>query len=214
MNPIMTAAVVKETKQLVDEARGFLAKLAGPAVEEAGLLIQDKVRLWRFKNQLRILGKAQQMLDESKLKPAPVPLRTLVPLLEGAALEEDPGLSDKWACLLANAGAQTVSLATHPAFPRILSEMTPGEAFFLDRLSQSGGRADWESFRKKIEQELAVSRDQVARDIGNLFRLGVCRITKKPEMENSVVEIAPFGSLFLKACSPPTPSPKAKSRNE
>lgn len=201
----MTMAVVKGTKQLVAEARSLLTKLAGPAGEEAGLLLQDKVKLWRFKNQLRILSKAQQMLNDAKLIPSPVPLRTLVPLLEGAALEEDPALSDKWACLLANAGAQTISLATHPAFPRILSEMTPGEAFFLDRLSHSGGTANWDSFRKAIAKELAVSHDQVDRDYGNLFRLGVCRITRKKEREKPVVQIGPFGSLFLKACSPPAP---------
>jgi len=200
----MTIALAKGTRQLVAEARSLLTKLAGPAVEEAGLLLQDKVKLRRFRNQLRILGKAQQMLVESKLQPSPVPLRTLVPLLDGAALEDDPGLSDKWACLLANAGAQTISQATHPAFPRMLSDITPGEAFFFDRLSLSKGGADWESFRKTIENDLSISREQVDRDYNNLDRLGLCRIVRKQQTGKTIVEISPFGLLFLKACSPPT----------
>ena len=207
MNPIMTMALAKGTKQLVAEARSLLTKLAGPAAEEAGLLLQDKVKLRRFKNQLRILSKAQQLLVDAKLLPAPVPLRTLVPLLEGAALEEDEGLSDKWACLLANAGAQNVSLATHPAFPRLLSEMTPGEACFLDRLSHSGGSAEWESFRETVKKAMAVSREQIDRDYNNLDRLGVCRIVRKKQTGKTIVEISPFGLVFLKACSPPTSMP-------
>lgn len=205
MTPIMTTAVAKGVKQLVAEARGFLSKLAGPAAEEAGLLLQDKVKLWRFQNQLKILHRAQQMLRDSGLQPSAVPFRTLAPMLEGASLEDEPVLSEKWASLLANAAAQTFSHARHPAFPRILSEMTPGEAFFLDRLSQAGGTAEWDSFREAIAQHFAISREQVNGYYGNLLRLGVCQITPAKEVKKNSVKIGTFGLLFMKACSPPTP---------
>jgi hypothetical protein len=137
---IMAATVLKTTKALAVEARSFLSKLAGPAFEEAGLLLQDEVRLWRFRNQVRILARAREILGEATIVPCAVPFRTLAPILEGAALEDDPGLSEKWACLLANAGGQTGVLTSHPAFPRMLAEITPGEASFLDRLSAVGGK--------------------------------------------------------------------------
>ncbi|MDD5140460.1 MAG: Abi-alpha family protein [Verrucomicrobiales bacterium] len=195
--------IVKIPKQASKEIVAFLSKLAGPAATEVGLLLQDEVRLWRLKNQVRILGKAQQILNEAGLQPSAVPLRTLLPLLEGAALEDDPILIDKWACLLANAGSQSIIISAHPAFPRILSEITPEEAFFLDRLSQLGGLSVWDDFRKIIQEHLKISREQVDRDYGNLSRLGVCRIVKKNKGDKGMVEIGPFGLLFLKACSPP-----------
>ena len=35
-----------------EAAKEFLQKIAGPAAEEVGLLLQDKVRIYRFRNQL------------------------------------------------------------------------------------------------------------------------------------------------------------------
>lgn len=205
MTPVMTTAITKGAKQIVAEARGFLSKLAGPAAEEAGLLFQDRVKLLRFQNQLKILQRAQQMLRNSGLTPSAVPFRTLAPILEGAALEDDPVLSEKWACLLANAGAKADSLAKHPAFPRILAEMTPGEAFFLDRLSHEGGKANWAKFREAIAQHFSISHEQVNGYYGNLFRLGVCQIIAGPVAKGSDIKLGAFGLLFMKACSPPTP---------
>ena len=92
-------------KSGLEVIKDFLAKLAGPAAEEVGLLLQDQVRLYRLQNQLRILSKAEKMLHDAKIEPSQVPLRTLVPILEGASLEDDDYLATKWAGLLASAAS-------------------------------------------------------------------------------------------------------------
>ena len=61
------------------------------------------------------------------------------PLLEGAALEDDENLSNKWAGLLASAATSNEAEHSHPSFPRILSEMSPREALILDKLYRVGG---------------------------------------------------------------------------
>lgn len=39
----------------IDLAKNFLDKLIMPAVEETGLLIKDKVTMWKFNNEVRML---------------------------------------------------------------------------------------------------------------------------------------------------------------
>lgn len=74
---------IKAIESGFDLVKKFLEKIAGPASEEIGLLLQDKVKLYRFKNWYKILGKAKKYLEERKIEPKAIPLRTLLPLLEG-----------------------------------------------------------------------------------------------------------------------------------
>ena len=97
MKLIGTELAKSDISAAAEAAKEFLGKIAGPAAEEVGLLLQDKVRIYRLGNQLKMLAKAQQMLNDAGVSPISVPLRTLLPLLEGAALEEEDDLSTKWA---------------------------------------------------------------------------------------------------------------------
>jgi hypothetical protein len=51
-------------KKIIEEgiavAKNFLQKLINPPLEELGLLIADNIKLWRFKNQVKILTKAEE----------------------------------------------------------------------------------------------------------------------------------------------------------
>lgn len=130
MEPI-TATLVKAGADLAAErVKGFLQKLLGPAVEEAGLILQEHVRQYRLQNQIKILGKAQGMLDKAHISPAAVPLKTLLPLLENASLEQEADLQAKWAALLANASIE--ANAVLPGFVEILKQLSPAEARLLD----------------------------------------------------------------------------------
>ena len=56
------------------------------AASEAGGLLADGLRFQRFKRQLRIVKKAEELVDEAGLSARAVPLKTLAPLV--AAREE------------------------------------------------------------------------------------------------------------------------------
>lgn len=200
-DPISGALIKGGIEQGVSAAKGLLEKLCGPAFEELGSLLQDRARVYRLKNQLRMLGKVQAMLQEAGTDVHAVPLRALLPLLEGAALEDDEGLSDKWAGLLASAASSGEGESTHPSFPRILSEITPQEAIILDRLYQAGASVSWNVFREEIAKEFGTSVEAINQAYGNLFRLGVCRIYRGPL--GSLIELAPFGRFFLTAAYGP-----------
>lgn len=121
-------------KQLVDKADRFLSALLGPSVAETGQLLADKVRFRRLKNQVSILRKAEALLSEAAMKPNSVALKTLVPLLEAASLEEEDSIQDLWAGLLANATEGTGNCALHSICIQVLSTISPDEAKALRRM--------------------------------------------------------------------------------
>lgn len=205
MDPVATELAKESISCAVEAAKEFLSKLVGPAAEEIGFLLQDQVKLYRFKNKLKILAKAEAMLLKAGRTPNAVPFRTLRPILDAAGSEDDESLSTKWAALLANAAAKTEDYASHPSFPHILSEIAPIEARFLDSLLSKGGETDWNSFRKELVKTLEVTEGDINQYYGNLFRLGLVRISEKKGGPKGVVQVGvgPFGKAFLSACTPP-----------
>jgi hypothetical protein len=77
-----------------------------------------------------VLSKAQEILKDAGIQPGPVPLKTVVPLLQHASLEEDPALREKWAALLASAATGGVP----PSFPDVLRHLPSSDARFLDAI--------------------------------------------------------------------------------
>ena len=96
-------------------------------------LDKDSVALWRFKNQVRILNKAKACCERNNISPKAISLKLLCPLLEGAALEEDETLQDKWAILLSNMVDSEQNIQNH-VFPYILSQMSSNEFLFVERV--------------------------------------------------------------------------------
>jgi hypothetical protein len=114
-------AVMKPISDLIE-------KIAGPAAEELGLTLQDSVRVYRAKRQLRLLQKTQEMLDGFKAQPQRVPLKALLPIIQHGSNEEDDGLQDRWAALLANIAVRGLTI---PAAPDILRQLTPYDVLLL-----------------------------------------------------------------------------------
>lgn len=114
----------------IDLAKDFLDKLIGPAIEETGLLLKDKVTLWKFKNQVRTLTKAKAYCQKHNISPKAISLKIICPLLDNAALEENELLQDKWAVLLANMVDSTQNIENH-VFPYLLSQISIKEFMLL-----------------------------------------------------------------------------------
>jgi len=212
----------------IEAAKKLLEKLVGPATEEVGLLLQDRVRQYRIHNQLVVLGKTQEMLEDAGIEPESVPLRVLVPILEGAALEDDESLSTKWAALLANAAKKGNNVNLFPSFSNILSQLSPRDAAILDILS----REKWHhkekpenkvllAFRPTIQKSLELSDSEYDLSVDNIVRLGICVAdnTSLPPKVQEDLEIlkeldhklvrrdvlisTQLGMEFINACSKP-----------
>jgi hypothetical protein len=106
----------------------LLRKLAGPGAEELGLTIQDSVLVFRMRRQVRLFERVKHMLSEAGAEPNRVPLKMLTPVIEGACLEEDDELQDRWAALLANVA---VSGDSRVAYAEVLRQLSRPEVLLL-----------------------------------------------------------------------------------
>jgi len=79
-----------------------------------------------------VLTKAQEMIREAVVQSGPIPMKTVVPLLDYASLEEDEYLREKWAAMLANAAVSSGKV--HTSFAEVLRQLTPQGVLFLDAL--------------------------------------------------------------------------------
>ena len=79
-------------KQILDKSEALLKTLFGPSFDELGGMISDSVRLRRFKNQIKIFSKAQQILKDKNIDPKKVSLKVLAPLIEYSSYEEEETL--------------------------------------------------------------------------------------------------------------------------
>lgn len=219
-----TEAFAKAVEPLSSEAAELLEKLAGPACKELGLLLQENVRLARFRNTVRILDQVREIIAKADISPQAVPLRTLVPLLEHASLEDDPDMQLKWASLLANASTDLSETTQYPAFPAILSQLSPKEAKMLDALYELETQMEGQGVKQRRQgilrsaflTSLKLSEVQYESIAQNLIRLGLCHgrgmtlnfIDNKDSVfllrDTSVLAMTPLGIQFVKACRPPT----------
>jgi len=115
----------------IDLAKDFLDKLIMPTIEETGLLLKDKVTIWRFNNQVKMLIKAKENCDKLGIKPKTVSLKILCPLLDYSSLEDNELLQDKWANLLTNMVDSQQNIENH-VFPYLLSQVSVDEFMMVE----------------------------------------------------------------------------------
>jgi hypothetical protein len=183
-------------KAVIEGAQSFLNRLLGPAVDETGQLLADKVRYRRFRNQVRIAEGAQRLVEAAGLSPVPVPLQILVPLVEKASLEEDPTVQEMWSTLLANAATAKARHGLHRLCVEVLAGISPKEALILRHVYAQYQQKrpelltkvhNWNPTRTEIPAEFLIFRPrELYRDAGvpetdgdllldNLLRLNLLR---------------------------------------
>ncbi|MBN1841318.1 MAG: DUF4393 domain-containing protein, partial [Deltaproteobacteria bacterium] len=166
--------IAEATERGTREFRELIKDLLSPSANEIGECIADKVRIYRFKSTVRAIRKAQKQIKESGLSAQPIQLKHLIPMLEGASLEEDDGLTSKWAGLIASAVTKSDVL---PAFAEILRQLSPEEArmldFMFDNASDLPGIAGpaYGVDKAKLQSFSGLSQQQFLVRIQNLHRL-------------------------------------------
>jgi hypothetical protein len=160
----------------------------------------------------RVWDWAKEMLAEAGIRPGPVPLRTLLPLLQYASLENDEYLQERWAALLANAGRCEDSELL-PSFVEILRQLSPLEAHLLDRMysrviderSSTPGTVPERIMVGNARQfmaELPNHELRVRTALANLGRIGLISGSPGAEMTPLFFTLVGFG--FVSACRRPT----------
>lgn len=204
-----------DVEDLIPEDLGrFMGTILGSASIEMDQLIAERVGWWRFKQRVTVAKKAKKLLDAADMTPKEVPLRTSVPLLEAASLEEDEDLQDRWASLLANAAGGIVDVP--PSFANVLRELDPVSAKILDFVYQ-GTMHSAIHFQHRVkidttgfDASMGVAEDRLPFHLDNMIRLGVLRTPNDASDDGlyDSIQLTAFGRSFVKACQPPgTPDP-------
>lgn len=213
--------VAKTTGKAIDAAReagGFIAKFISGPLEQGIGIFEDRLRYMRWERQIRLMQRAQDFLQRAGLH-APtrsVPLNILIPILQGASLEDNDDLQDRWASLLVNAANANFRSEVRRSYAVILEQLTPLDAHILDVLyslpfekSQHDGIATAGlPLRARIkegkEQELSPPSEEVVISLSNLTRLGCLRPGTTWGGGESFVRVNPTvtGKAFVEACRP------------
>jgi hypothetical protein len=194
--------------------------LLGPAAEEFGLILRDKIRQFRFKGQVKFLQRFQDICIEARINPQSVRLPLLLDIIERASIEPDAELQTLWANLLANAADTKYNGLITNAYPDILRQLSKEEAVFLEELHERMRIPSREEFRDTMRKRLnspEPSVDPVYEE--NLRRLGLTVGNSKEENINvaayAVMQsrgqptpprhwtLTALGTAFIKACRTP-----------
>jgi hypothetical protein len=136
IDPPSTALATQAASTAIQEAKSLINKFLGPACEEVGECLGETLRLFRMKTQIRILKRANKILEGAGIRPKTVNLKTLVPLLEAAGLEDDSEMAERWASLLASSANPDLANIVEPSFVDLLKQLTPLQARILDCIYQ------------------------------------------------------------------------------
>jgi hypothetical protein len=210
--------LIEICKESVNKASHFLEIILKPPLQELGLLVQDRVKLWRFKQQVNIINNAKVFLDKKGISPQKVPLKVLVPLLENGSLEEDFNMQQKWSSLLASAADPSNNNIFILQHIEILNQISSVEAKVLDMIydyhwtktMKTGGYKERDEI---IMKETCLLFEDYHILLSALIRLGVIEETigertidrqatnvPKFHMIKGPTELTDLGYYFVKNC--------------
>lgn len=214
--------VARTAGKAIDAARqagGFIAKFVQGPLQEGIGIFEDYLKYLRWERQVRLFRRAEELLAASGLS-APtrsVPLKIAIPIIQGAILEDDDDLQDRWAALLVNAANASFEGEIRRSYAVILEQLTALDASILDVLyslpfeqSRHAGivtaelpaRAHIKEEREKVGR---FPREEVTISLSNLARLGCLRPAVTYGGGESFIWVNPTvaGRAFVRACSPP-----------
>ena len=202
-----------------DKLADIIHKLAGPMADEIGLLMADRIKIYRVRNWVKVVQKTQKILADAHLSPSAVPPRLFLPILEGASIEDDETLQGLWAGLLGSASEQSDSLS--PSFIETLKQLSPSEARALDGFFEDASKVAphlqgnafvlppkmfTREFRPIVEsfERLGIVRKEYGLHQKNPLMLLPSEQRSAPLAElTSVFLFTEYGIQFVKACRGP-----------
>jgi len=200
------AAELEPAVEAFAEATGALEP-----VREATGWLGDTIRYRREAHLAKVLMRAAEKVKASGLPAHAVRDKLLRAVVDDGSMEDDEGMQERWATLLAN-GAIANGNEIKLVYPKILAELEPKEALLLDRL--------WEMTPNPSEEPFATVGYETTNDfvdqagLYNLERLALLKWiwstgTTWDELSNGKVtligvQLTELGWEFVKACSPPS----------
>jgi hypothetical protein len=197
---------IQPLDKIAEAAKEFLQKVVTPPLEEIGLLVSDRIKLWRFKNQVDILTKAESILKQKGVKTRKVSLKIMTPLLEECAAEEDPTLQIKWSNLIANTVSEGSTLDS-TIYSHILGQLTKNDAELFEvlyRVSTTTHKAEKYTVVVKENRTINIggireTRQNFDLQLDNLLRLRLVKEINTQSVNTDFVSLTDLGFRFMTA---------------
>lgn len=212
-------------KPAAEVVKDFLIRVFGPTGDAVGNALAHSLEEFnrrRVANANKTLYDAARAAQSSGKPVRLVPGRILFPILEKASVEEEEVLRKLWSQLLAHSATHENVL---PAFVSILGELSPAEAYLLQRLHENDRQLSqrvstddsqpWDArAQARNDEEIQLERakeDRFTRNLqdavpvqlallwANLERLSLVRLERSPYQGN--IQLTRFGVSFVEACT-------------
>lgn len=204
-NPLIpiTDEQAKLGREVVGAGRDFGGYVAGILddlpKDLVGLLVGDKVKVWRAERLAKAWERAKKRLAEQGItEPASPGLKLALPILAAAADENHEELQELWARLLAASMHPEQSKLVRLGFAEALRKLDPLDARVMVWMRQHGGAVsntgiDQRTSRNNVAADLGVSRDEVDVSLRNLVKV---EFALEPNV--TVTGLSAFGREFLR----------------
>lgn len=139
MTDISDLGVGEVVAQVAGGSRGALRRVFGSALTEFGEMLTDSVRLWRFRNLLRIREKVDRIVQERDVPESAfqaLPFGDSMRTIEGASQEDDDDVQELWARLIVKA-AESDTPKINKLHIEILRSLAPADTALLELLHPS-----------------------------------------------------------------------------
>jgi len=208
--------IAQTAGKAIDATTGFgafLGRVFGPALEDVGAVLADRMKAYRFKNLVAF----QAVVDETAQRygisqTRNIAMKVGLPILEAASLEESDEMRKLFANLLLNALDGSSSFNPEKMYVSILGELNATDALVLKRLVEapvdengSVRTADLPAAPQPIvnRHDLPVLPDESTQlSLWNLIRLGC--LEPCPTWGGSTIGWViptPLGRALVKACT-------------
>lgn len=206
----------------IELASKSFGEAVGALIEASGVLrpvqqLSDYLTTRIYYRQLptvaRVATLAAEKIQRLGLPHASVDDPTVLRILEASASARDESMHERWANLLANAVA-TPSAAHHAAYARMLAEIEPSEAAFLDSIADSPIFAEVPLTRRISAAQLTDGGVSTS-GVDNLIRVGILRQEEpsdptweeigKRHSQIPNLRFTAQGWAFVQACRTPQP---------
>lgn len=131
----LAKAVEKAAEKSVDGLGAFFGAICMPAAEEFGLLLRDKVAVFRTRNLEAIAQKTRQKIDQLDLTPSgdanPLLLKQVI---EDASWIDDASIQSMWAGLLTVASSVRSAADDSLIYTEALKRLTPFQARLVNKI--------------------------------------------------------------------------------
>ena len=186
INKAVGRSIDKITDKSLSGIGSFLEKICMPVATEYGLFLQDKVKIWRADNIIKMLKKTKQILENQKILDNNIQAHPFLvsKIIENSSWTTEDNIQNMWAGLLASSCTTEENDDSNLIFINILSQLTSMEAKLLNFICENSpleideaGLVTGDYFKSNKEKlfEICETNDfyRIDRELDHLNTLGL-----------------------------------------